>query len=126
MGATSCDTVDPPPENKPPVVYGLSDTTAAIGDSLVLLFSIVDPEGDGTSATLSFDLTRQDLAEGYWPRAGLFVKERIFWYTPRPRDGSFRIFGVVAHDFRGATTVKSFRVTILEPDTTNIGRYNYP
>ena len=113
-GILACgeDSVEPPP-NRPPVVGGLHDTTATIGDTLFMTFDAHDPDGDYLSYAFGVVRNRTEIETAYWPRYGVYWDDLVYWYLPAERDGPARTFQFRAKDSEGAKATIRFTVEIL-------------
>jgi hypothetical protein len=106
------------PDNNPPVITGLHDTTIALGLTLVMPFRVWDPDGDSLRFKFSHLVSELDLAEGYHPKAGINLDDSFFWFTPAPRDSFSQNFYFTAKDPHGGETQAAFVVAIEQNEST--------
>jgi hypothetical protein len=90
------------------------DTTVAIGDSLYLVASATDPDGDPVIYGLVVILTREEFMTGYRPWASIDETTGRFRFLPRRADIPSRLFEFRAGDGQGGVDSTRFNVVVNE------------
>jgi hypothetical protein len=98
--------------NNPPVLGAVRDTTIALGDTLGILVSATDPDGDEITYHLAVSLTWEELRDGYRADASLGAQTGYFWFKPGQRDVPNRQFQFIARDGRGGEDDTWMTVTV--------------
>ena len=98
--------------NRAPVIEAVEDTTIALGDTLGLTVSAVDPDGDDIVLTLAVSVTWEELRDGYRADARLDPESGYFWFRPKPDDIPSRTFLAMADDGRGGEAEAAFTVYV--------------
>lgn len=103
--------VQPKPNHRP-VISLQSDTSATVGDTLRLVFTASDRDGD----SMHFDLTAYcswtEIQQGHCPLAEMGLHDGKFWFWPRAYDVPARRFKVVVDDGRGGVDSTEFNVVV--------------
>ena len=107
---TNCSDDDPTaPNNNPPVLVDLQDTTATVGGTLRLTASATDRDGDPISYHLTVMI--RGIHDSF-PDAHIDAGSGEFVFKPTASDRPDRHFVVRARDGRGGEDSTSFTVTV--------------
>jgi hypothetical protein len=100
------------PSNHPPVIQAQTDTSAAVGDTLVLWADAQDPDGDDLTYIGIAHITYEEFARGYFPHAGMHPTSGRFRFIPQADDAPRRRFSFCVDDGRGGEDSTTFTVNI--------------
>ena len=98
--------------NNSPVILEQTDTTASLGDTLVLWAFATDPDGDSVVYNLDISITWGEIKLGLIPDAQIDRATGRFWFRPQNFDIPSRSFSFIARDGRGATDFTNFIVYV--------------
>lgn len=99
--------------NAEPVLAPQPDTSAAIGDTLLLQALGTDADDDPIAYLLVIEVTFEEIHDGYIPSAALGRDTGRFWFAPQDRDRPRRRFHFVADDGRGGRDSTAFAVAVM-------------
>lgn len=102
------------PGNRSPRMVAQGDTAMALGDTLRLVASATDPDGDLVIYGLVFIITRQEFMDGYRPRASIDQTTGRFRFIARTQDVPLRSFEFRTSDGQGGTDSTRFNVVVRE------------
>ena len=102
----------PKPSNHRPALSLQSDTSATIGDTLRLVFTASDEDGDSPRFGLTVYCSRAEIFVGHCPLAEVGLLDGKFWFWPRTYDVPTRTFAVVVEDSRGGADSTKFNVVV--------------
>ena len=102
----------PQAKNEAPHLSVQRDTSCAIGDTLRLHASAVDPDGDALQYSALIEITWEELRSGYRPATDMDGQTGWFWFRPSSADLPARRVTFFAEDGRGGRDSTSFGVAI--------------
>jgi hypothetical protein len=105
------------PENHVPVLGEVRDTTTVLGDTLRIVLSASDADGDTLEFEVVVTCSWSELQLGHCPETGVKGEPPEFWFWPRSYDATagVRQFSIIVRDDRGAEASTDFVVTIVGP-----------
>jgi hypothetical protein len=99
-----------PTEDHPPLLQPQADAVGAQGDTLRLVATATDPDGDAVAFDFAVIATLQEIQHGYRCQAGMSRVTGQFWFVPGSLDVPSREFRFTVSDGRGGTAATSFVV----------------
>jgi hypothetical protein len=100
------------PSNHAPTIEAQRDTTAVLGDTLVLWARAYDSDGDDLTYKALGQITYEEFRRGYFPVAGMNQASGRFKFWPQEDDRPSRQFTFIADDERGGTDSTSFFIYV--------------
>jgi hypothetical protein len=94
------------------VLAAQADTSCAVGDTLRLVATAQDEEGDTLSFAAGIAITYEEFREGYWAAGGMHPETGSYWFAPRSRDVPGRRISLIVTDTEGGTDSTSFWVRV--------------
>jgi hypothetical protein len=101
-----------PSDNDPPEMAAVRDTTVALGDTLGIFVSAIDPDGDDITYRLTVVVTFEELQQGYRADASLNAQTGYFWFRPGEDDVPSRGFRFTAEDGNGGEDTEGMTVNV--------------
>lgn len=101
-----------PPENRPPALAARADTSCAVGDTLRLIATAHDDEGDSLRFSAGISITYEEFRNGYLPAGGMNPETGAYWFAPNSRDIPGRRISVSVEDTEGGKDTTSFWVEV--------------
>ena len=116
------------PGNRSPVMVAQGDTAVALGDTLHLVASATDPDGDLVIYGLVLIITRQEFMNGYRPRASIDQATGRFRFIARSQDIPLRSFEFRTSDGQGGSDSTRFNVVVSTavPNVIASSGWSYP
>jgi hypothetical protein len=102
------------PTNHPPVLTAQPDTSAALGDTLILWAIADDPDNDRLSYNVLIHITSDEYSRGYIPDAWMHSPSGRFRFWPQADDEPQRRFTFLVEDNRGGTDTTTFAVRVYQ------------
>jgi len=98
--------------NHRPVISMQSDTSTTLGDTLRLVFTASDQDGDSLHYSLTIYCSWSEIIAGHCPLASVGVRDGRFSFRPRTYDVPTRQFKVVVDDGQGGADSTKFNVLV--------------
>ncbi|MFN8178235.1 MAG: hypothetical protein U0167_09910 [bacterium] len=111
VACRGAETTAPQP-NRAPFLSVQHDTSSAVGDTLRLHASAMDPDGDRLRYSATIEVTFDELRSGYRPESDMNGDSGWFWFRASAKDEPSRTMSFFADDGRGGRDSTTFEVAV--------------
>lgn len=101
-----------PQPNRAPALSVQHDTSSAVGDTLWVRASAVDPDGDCLRYSATIEVTFEELRSGYRPESDMNGDSGWFWFRATAKDEPSRTMSFSVDDGRGGRDSTTFEVAV--------------